>query len=68
MCLIVHGLMDASTDTVWVHMARTRRMLAEANLYDDKILGLNSYAMKILAHYSRANSRPSAICTEKGRG
>jgi len=49
-------------------MARTRRLLAEAKLYDDKILGLKSYAMNILSPYSRANSRQSGICTQEGEG
>ena len=49
-------------------MARTQRLLVEAKLYDDRILALNSYAMKILSPYSRANSQPSGICTEEGRG
>ena len=49
-------------------MARTRRLLAEAKLYDDRILALNSHAMNILSPYSRANPQPSRICTEEGEG
>jgi len=48
-------------------MARERELLAEAKLYDDRILGLKSYAMNILGHYSRASSEPSVICT-RGEG
>ena len=49
-------------------MARGRQLLAEAKLYDDRILGLNSYAVSILGHNTRVNFRPSGICTEEGEG
>ncbi len=49
-------------------MARERRLLAEAKLYDDRILGLNSYAMNILTHCSRANSDISELCAREGEG
>jgi hypothetical protein len=49
-------------------MARERRLEAEAKLYDDRILGLKSYAMNILGHYWRANSQPSGACRQKGEG
>ncbi len=49
-------------------MARERQLLAEAKLYDDRILGLNSYAVSILGHYSRVNSQPPGICTQQGEG
>ena len=49
-------------------MARERQLLAKAKLYDDRILGLNSYAMTILGHYTRVNSLPSEICTPEGEG
>jgi hypothetical protein len=42
-------------------MMRTRQVLAEAKLCDDRILGLNSYATNILGTYWRANSQPSGI-------
>lgn len=40
-------------------MARERQLLTEAKLCDDRILGLNSYAMNILGPYGRANCPPS---------
>ncbi len=49
-------------------IARTQRLLAEAKLFDDRILGLKSYAMNIVGHYSRVNSPPSGICTQEGEG
>jgi len=49
-------------------MARTKQLLAEAKLYDDRILGLNSHALNILGPYSRATSRKSGICAEEGGG
>jgi hypothetical protein len=45
-------------------LARKKQLLAEAKLYDDRILGVNSYAMNILGPYSRATSQPSATCAE----
>jgi hypothetical protein len=49
-------------------MARERQLMAEAKRYDDSILGLKSYAMKILSYCSRANSWPSGTCIGEGRG
>ena len=49
-------------------LARTRQLLAEAKAYEDRILGLNSYAANTLGPYSHANSRPSGICTQEGGG
>ena len=49
-------------------MARARRLLAEAKLYDNRILGLNSCPINILTPYSRVNSPPPGICTEEGGG
>jgi len=51
-----------------VLMARRRQLLAEAKLYDDRILALKSYAINILTRYSRANYEPSILCTEEGEG
>ena len=49
-------------------MARTRRLLAEAKRYDDRISALNSYGMNLLGHYSRANSEVSDICEDEAGG
>ena len=49
-------------------MARRRQLLAEAKLYEDRILALNSHDMKILTPYSRANPQPSRICIDEGEG
>ncbi len=48
--------------------ARTQQLLAEAKLYQDRILALNSHAMNNLSHYSLANSQPSVTCAERGEG
>ncbi len=50
------------------YMARERQLMTKAKRYDDRILGLKSYAMNILGHYSRVNSQPSGICTQEGEG
>ena len=49
-------------------MARTRQLLAEAKLYDDRILALNSRAKNILTPYARVNAQPPVICTQEGEG
>ena len=49
-------------------MARNRALLAEAKLYEDRILAPKSYAMNNLTHYSRTNPQPPRICTDQGEG
>lgn len=49
-------------------MERNRMLLELAKYYEERIFGLNSYALNILSHYSPANSQPSRICKEKGEG
>jgi len=50
-------------------MARARQLLAEAKLYDDKILDVNSYAMNLLGPYGRANYLQSQTYpSRKGEG
>ena len=49
-------------------MARERQLLAEAKRFDDRILGLNSYAVSILGHYTCVTSLPSEICRPEGEG
>jgi len=48
--------------------ARTRKLLAEAKLYDDRILVLRAFAMNILTPYSQTNPEPSRFCVEEGEG
>jgi hypothetical protein len=47
---------------------RQRQLLAEAKLYEDRILALNSHAMNILTRCSCANLVPSEICIDEGEG
>ena len=49
-------------------MARTRQLLADAKLYDDRILALKSFASEILTPYSRTNPDPSRFCAEEEGG
>ena len=49
-------------------LARTRQLLAEAKAYEDRILGLNSYAANTLGPYSHGNSRHLEFACRRGGG
>lgn len=49
-------------------MEDRRRLLEEAKLYVDRILGANSYVIRDLTPYSRVNHQTSRFCTQEGEG
>ena len=48
--------------------ARRRELLAEAKLFEDRILAVKSHDVKILTPYSRTNVTSSRICNGGGGG